>query len=32
MAITLSPDPYTAIIAGKNGTTGVGLVEIYNLQ
>jgi hypothetical protein len=21
-----------AIIAGKNGTTGVGLVEIYNLQ
>jgi plastocyanin len=32
IAITLSPGPYTAIIAGKNGTTGVGLVEIYNLQ
>jgi len=32
IAITLSPGPYTAIIAGKNGTTGVALVEIYNLQ
>ena len=28
IAVTLSPGPYTAIIAGKNGTTGVGLVEI----
>jgi hypothetical protein len=32
IAITLSPAPYTAIIAGKNGITGVGLVEIYNLH
>ncbi|HEY5036191.1 MAG TPA: hypothetical protein VII74_03560, partial [Chthoniobacterales bacterium] len=22
---------YTAILAGKNGSTGVGLVEVYNL-
>ena len=32
IAATLPAGPYTAIIAGKNGTTGVGLVEIYNLQ
>jgi plastocyanin len=24
--------PYTAIVAGKNGSTGVGLVEIYDLS
>lgn len=30
--ITLAPGPYTAILAGKDGGTGVGLVEIYNLQ
>jgi hypothetical protein len=29
---TLPPGPYTAIVAGKNGGTGIGLVEIYNLQ
>jgi hypothetical protein len=29
---TLAPGPYTAIVAGKNNTTGVGLVEVYNLQ
>jgi hypothetical protein len=29
---TLSPGPYTAILAGKNGGTGIGLVEVYNLQ
>jgi Galactose oxidase, central domain/Kelch motif len=29
---TLPPDNYTAIVRGKNSTTGVGLVEIYNLQ
>ncbi len=23
---------YTAIVAGKNGTSGVGLVEVYNVQ
>lgn len=28
---TLSPGSYTAILAGKNGGTGVGLVEIYDL-
>jgi hypothetical protein len=28
---TLSPGNYTAIVAGKNNTTGVGLVEVYNL-
>ena len=27
---TLDPAPYTAILAGKNQTTGVGLVEIYD--
>ena len=29
--ITLTPGNYTAILAGKGGTTGVGLVEIYNV-
>lgn len=29
---TLPPGPYTAIVAGKNGGIGIGLVEIYNLQ
>ncbi len=29
---TLSPGNYTAIVRGKNNTTGVGLVEVYNLQ
>jgi hypothetical protein len=28
---TLSPGNYTAIVAGKNNTIGVGLVEVYNL-
>ena len=28
---TLATGNYTAIVAGKNGTTGVGLVEVYNL-
>jgi N-acetylneuraminic acid mutarotase len=32
LAIRLSPGTYTAIAAGKNGGTGVGMVEIYNLQ
>jgi hypothetical protein len=27
----LSPGAYTAILAGKNGETGIGLVEIYDL-
>jgi len=28
---TLQPGPYTAILAGEGRTTGVGLVEVYNL-
>ena len=29
---TLSPGNYTAIVRGNGNTTGVGLVEVYNLQ
>lgn len=29
---TLDPDSYTAIVSGKAGTTGVGLVEGYDLD
>ncbi len=29
---TLTPGAYTAIVRGKNDTTGVGLVEVYNLN
>jgi len=29
---TLVPGQYTAILAGKNGGIGIGLVEIYNLR
>jgi hypothetical protein len=29
---TLAPGAYTAIVRGKNNTTGVGLVEVYDLQ
>lgn len=29
---TLNPGTYTAIVAGKGGTTGVGLVEVYDLD
>jgi hypothetical protein len=29
---TLPPGPFTAILAGKSGGTGIGLVEIYNLK
>ena len=28
----LAPGSYTAIVAGKDGSVGVGLVEIYALQ
>lgn len=31
IAASLLPGTYTAIVAGKNGGTGVGLVEVYNL-
>jgi hypothetical protein len=30
--ITLQPGNYTAILSGKNGTTGVGLVEVYDIN
>jgi hypothetical protein len=29
---SLQPGAYTAIVSGKNSTTGIGLVEIYDLQ
>lgn len=29
---TLAPGPYTALVRGKNETTGVGIVEVYRLQ
>jgi Ice-binding-like len=29
---TLAPGAYTAVLAGKNGTTGIGLVEMYDLD
>ena len=29
--ITLAPGAYTAILAGKNGGTGIGVVEVYDL-
>ena len=29
---TLNPGPYTAIVKGKNNTTGVALVEVYDLD
>jgi hypothetical protein len=29
---TLTPGNYTAVVRGKNETTGVALVEIYNIQ
>ena len=31
IAATLSPAAYTAIVAGKNGITGVALVEVYQI-
>ena len=30
--MTLSPGAYTAIERGKTNTTGIGLVEVYNLN
>jgi hypothetical protein len=32
LVLALQPGPYTAIVRGKDGQTGVGLVEIYNLD
>jgi hypothetical protein len=31
IVMTLSPGTYSAILAGKNGGTGVGVVEVYDL-
>jgi hypothetical protein len=31
IAVTLSPGPYTALLAGVNNGTGIGLVEVYDL-
>lgn len=28
----LPPGAYTAVVAGKNGSSGTGLVEVYNIQ
>lgn len=30
--ISLAPGNYTAVVAGKDGTTGVGVVEVYKLS
>ena len=32
LIMTLPPGAYTAIESGKDGGTGVGLVEVYNLH
>lgn len=32
LAATLSPGPYTALLAGSNNGTGVGVVEVYDLS
>jgi hypothetical protein len=29
---TLAPGNYTAVVTGKNGATGIGLVEVYDLD
>jgi hypothetical protein len=29
---TVTPAPYTAIVRGKNGGVGVGVVEVYNIR
>ena len=31
IAVTLPPGHYTALLAGENNTTGIGLVEVYDL-
>jgi hypothetical protein len=30
--VTLDPGTYTAVVKGKNGTSGVGLVEVYDFS
>ena len=29
---SLPAGPYTAVLAGRGGSTGVGLIEVYNLK
>jgi len=31
LAVTLPPGRYTALLVGENNTTGIGLVEVYDL-
>jgi hypothetical protein len=32
LLITLAPGPYTAIVSGVGGTTGVGLIEVFEVD
>ena len=32
MVVTLNPGPYTAVIDGANGSTGIAIVEVYDLD
>ena len=32
VALTLPAADYTVIVVGRNGSTGVGLIEVYNLR
>jgi hypothetical protein len=32
IAVTLPPGTYTALLSGENNSTGIGLVEVYNLD
>jgi hypothetical protein len=32
IAMTLPPGSYTALLAGENNSTGIGLVEVYNVN
>jgi hypothetical protein len=32
MVVTVATGRYTAILSGKNGGTGIGLVEVYNVK
>jgi hypothetical protein len=31
MVVTLPPGAYTAQVSGTNGTTGIALIEVYEL-
>ena len=32
IAVTLNPGAYTAVVGSANGNTGIGLVEVYDLD